>query len=63
MEQYISEHDETGAVKKEFDLLRGKADEFTVPASYGQIKKWFLSKYPALTAGKEEAESILKAAA
>lgn len=63
MEQYISEHDETGEIKKEFDLLRGKVDEFTTPATYGQIKKWFLAKYPALTAGKEEAENILKAAA
>lgn len=54
MEKYIASHDdEDGTIMKEFRLLRGldengKKLEIIEPASYGEMKMWFLSKYPEL---------------
>ena len=54
MEKYISTHDdEDGTIMSEFRMLRGldengKKLEIIEPASYGEMKMWFLSKYPEL---------------
>lgn len=54
MEKYISSHDdEDGTIMDEFRLLRGLDQdgnklEIVEPASYGELKMWFLSKYPEL---------------
>ena len=54
MEKYISSHDdEDGTIMSEFRLLRGLDEngyklEIVEPASYGELKMWFLSKYPEL---------------
>ena len=46
MEKYIESHDnENKAIKKQYDFLRGKADGSVCSASYGEIKKWFLSTF------------------
>ena len=50
MEKFIKAHDENGTVMAEFNTLRGKDEngkdvDFAAVASYGEIKKWFLSKY------------------
>ena len=54
MEKYISLHDdEDGTIMAEFRLLRGLDEngnklEIIEPVSYGELKMWFLSKYPEL---------------
>ena len=42
MEKYISAHDESGEIKKQYNFLRGKSDDSVCSVSYGTIKKWFL---------------------
>lgn len=46
MEKYISNHDENGKIKKQYDFLRGNAEESSCSATYGEIRKWFLKTYP-----------------
>ena len=51
MEKYIKAHDETGEILKEFYTLRGMDEhgekiDFAPVAPYGQLKLWFLAKYP-----------------
>jgi hypothetical protein len=52
MEKYISAHDdEDGAIMSEFKMLRGldedgNESEIADAVSYGELKMWFLSKYP-----------------
>ena len=46
MEDYISKNDKKGEIKVQYDFLRGKADGSVCSASYGEIKKWFLTTYP-----------------
>ena len=48
MEAYIAKHDKNGEIKKKYNFLRGKTEESTCSASYGEIKKWFLNKYPEI---------------
>ena len=52
MEKYISSHDEDGSIMAEYKDLRGKsaaAEEACADSlSYGEIKTWFLNKYPAI---------------
>jgi len=46
MEKYIESHDNKNKeIKKQYDFLRGKADGSVCSASYGEIKKWFLSTF------------------
>ena len=52
MEKYISAHDdEDGTIMSEFKMLRGldedgNESEIADAVSYGELKMWFLSKYP-----------------
>lgn len=46
MESYITKHDKEGKIKKQYDFLRGTSEDSICPASYGEIKKWFLKTYP-----------------
>ena len=51
MEKYIQSHDEDGTIHKEYYEMRGldengKQQEVAAYASYGEIKMWFLAKYP-----------------
>ena len=52
MEKYISSHDdEDGTIMSEFQMLRGldedgNESEIAEAVSYGELKMWFLSKYP-----------------
>lgn len=54
IEKYIASHDDDGSVMKELNILRGKSienDEFVQyaeAASFFEIKKWFLDKYPEI---------------
>lgn len=45
MEKYIKSHDKENSIKNHYDFLRGKADGSVCSASYGEIKKWFLSTF------------------
>ena len=63
MEKYIGLHDENGSIMKEFNVLRGESnekDELTAKATYGEIKKWFLAKYPEIKEARNEIVEILK---
>ncbi|MBP3941532.1 MAG: hypothetical protein J6D00_08610 [Christensenellaceae bacterium] len=63
MEKYISLHNEDGSIMTEFNILRGKVeneDELTAKASYGEIKKWFLAKYPEIKEARNEIVEIMK---
>ena len=65
MEKYIAGHDADGSIKKEYDDLRAISDEAKEScadaASYGEIKKWFLNKYPAIAAFHKKRDELLAA--
>ena len=69
MEKYIKAHDdEDGAVMMEFFALRGldesgKKLEVAQPVSYGELKLWFLSKYPEVEYLDKVNEILAKAKA
>lgn len=46
MEKYIATHDTNGEIKNHYDFLRGKSEDTSCSATYGEIKKWFLTTYP-----------------
>ena len=56
MKKYIEEHDADGSVKDEFALLR----EQMTP--YGQMKVWFLEKFPEVTEKADKAAEIIELA-
>jgi len=64
MEKYIKAHDdEQGSIMKAYENLRATSDEAKEAcadaASYGEIKKWFLSKYPAIADFHKKREELL----
>ena len=68
MEKYIKEHDTDNEIMSEFNILCGKDQEgnkveFAESASYGEIKKWFLNKYPQIKEYHNKLENILKKSA
>lgn len=52
MESYIMAHDEDGTILAEFKDLRAESEEakeaMAESCSYGEIKSWFLEKYPTI---------------
>lgn len=65
MKEYIKTHDEENL--KNFYILcgldeNGEELEFAASASYGEIKKWFLSKYPAFNEYSKRVNDVLKSA-
>ena len=66
MEKYIMAHDENEAIMKEFNTLRGKDNDelsdLSMSASYVEIKKWFLTKYPAIAEYDQQISKILNSA-
>lgn len=63
MKKYIETHDDDKkSVMKEFEVLRRNDSEtLAETVSYGEIKKWFLKKYPAISEFHKKRESILAA--
>ena len=66
MARYIKKHDdENESVMKEFNVMRGyvdgKKNEFVDCATYGEIKAWFLLKFPEIEAYNKEVEELRKA--
>ncbi len=65
MEKYIEGHDDDGSIRKEYDNLRATSEEAKAAcaeaASYGEIKKWFLKKYPAIAEFHKQREELLAA--
>lgn len=49
MKQYIERHDdEDGTAMAEFTKMTVKDEDKLSTLSYGEVKKWFLAKYPAI---------------
>lgn len=68
MEKFIKAHDdEDGTILMEFYTLRGLDEngnkvDFTIPAPYGQLKLWFLSKYPTVGQMTETVNRVIEQA-
>lgn len=68
MKKYIEAHDDAEhTVLKEFYSLRGLDEngnpaDFAIPVTYGQLKMWFLSKYPAVEAMNDTVNKIIEQA-
>ena len=67
MEKYIKTHDdETQTIMREFNMLRGNSNDelsgLSMSASYVEIKKWFLEKYPAIVEYDQQISKILNSA-
>ena len=66
MENYIKQNEKDTKVINDFYALRGKDEngkdvDFALVASYGEIKKWFLDKYPSVAEfGRNKIDEILK---
>ena len=63
MERYIKAHDDDkNTIMKEFNLLRGfvdeKRNEFVDCATYGEIKTWFLLKFPEIEEYNKKVEEL-----
>lgn len=66
MESYINNHDdENKSIMAEYAMMRGTSaeaeDACAATCSYADIKKWFLSKYPAITEFHEKRKALLVA--
>lgn len=66
MERYIKKHDkEDESIMKEFNLMRGyvdgKKNEFIDCATYGEIKAWFLLKFPEIEEYNKKVEELREA--
>lgn len=66
MENYIKDHDnENGSIMMEFNSLRATTEEAkaigATALSYGDVKTWFLAKYPVFAAFQKKREEILAA--
>ena len=66
MERYILAHDNAGETMAEFRSLRGLSEEAkaacAVSLSYGEIKSWFLNKYPSIKQFYAERASLVATA-
>ena len=66
MEKYIAKHDDAEqTIMKEYEMLRGIGEEaesaMAESASYGEMKEWFLNKFPEIRAFHEKRAAILAA--
>ena len=63
MEKYIKKHDdENHSIMEEFKILRGKTDDVLASSvSYGEVKEWFLAKFPEIADFHKKREEILDA--
>ena len=66
MEKYIAKHDDAEqTIMKEYETLRGIGEEaesaMAESASYGEMKEWFLNKFPEIRAFHERRAAILAA--
>ena len=66
MEKYIAKHDDAEkTIMAEYEMLRGlsaEAEELMAePLSYGEMKEWFLNKFPEIKAFHEKRAAILAA--
>ena len=66
MEKYIKAHDdEEQSIMKEYMDLRGLSEEAqeleAESLSYGEMRKWFLNKFPAIANFFEKREKALGA--
>ena len=61
MEEYISGKDGAESDEmKEFNILRGKTDDkFAAKATFGEIKVWFLAKYPEFENARANIDAIV----
>ena len=64
MEKYIQSHNPD--LLSEFYTLRGRDEkgntlEVAATAAYGELKKWFLNKFPAIAAQSENVRKIIEA--
>lgn len=68
MKKYIENHDnEEKEIMKDFCVLCGRNEEWEITelaatATYGEIKSWFLKKYPIFNEYTQKVEKILKSA-
>ena len=67
MEKYIKSHDdEEGTVMAEYEDLRATSEEALAACvkslSYGEMKVWFLNKYPEIKKFRERRENLTTAA-
>lgn len=65
MEAYIAAHDdENNSIMKEYQDLRANSNDAkeacAEAVSYGEIKEWFLNKYPAIREFHERREKLLE---
>lgn len=67
MESYIRKHDNEDMLKEFFVLCGktedGEAQELTPAASYGEIKKWFLTLHEELNIQRKSIQDILNKSA
>jgi len=63
MEKYIKKHDDDNcSVMEEYKMLRGKTDDVLASSvSYGEVKEWFLAKFPEIADFHKKREEILDA--
>lgn len=66
MERYIKAHDDDkNTIMAEFNVMRGfvdgKKNEFVDCATYGEIKAWFLLKFPEIEEYNKKVEELRKA--
>ena len=66
MEKYIANHDDDNqTIMREYEMLRGisaEAEELMAEAvSYGEMKEWFLNKFPEIRAFHEKRAMMLAA--
>ena len=56
MAEYIKKHDNDGKIMVEFETKR-EEEKFN-PASYNEIKKWFLEKFPEVGSFRKKSEEL-----
>jgi len=63
MEKYIKKHDDDNcSVMEEYKMLREKTDDVLASSvSYGEVKEWFLAKFPEIADFHKKREEILDA--
>ena len=63
MEKYIEKHDDDDrSVMEEYKMLRGNTEDVLAKSvSYGDVKEWFLAKFPEIAEFHKKREEILDA--
>ena len=68
MKEYIEKHDtENKEIMKDFCILCGRNENWEIvdlvgTATYGEIKSWFLKKYPVFNEYTEKVNKVLQSA-